>query len=470
MSWTINLQSKRITQRSNFSIIDGRFRAFSGTVAALLLSSLYTLAPAEAAPIAPGDYDGDGRSDLAMTSVNRTTKTTTWTVRFGSGEKRSFGFSVAADAMAPGFFFGETNTNPAVVFVRDASEPLEWYVRGNNGSITKRDFGTPGGSPIEGDFDCDGATDLAIRNLNSKGEARWTIARSTGGTETVTFGKTGQRAFGADADGDGCSELISVRNSKGGLYWDYRKLSDPAVSTVQWGLSGDIPLQPYDLNSDGAPDFIIVRELGGTNTAFIRFSAQASTIQNVGPRNTVPLTGNFTGTPGFAYFDRPNRMFNIINADSSISQVQFGYKTGALIRPDGSVVQPDQDERLGEPRSSGDEGGGDSGGKEGICDSTKKNRDGAGGFVNNPANSRGKMKIILPSSYNGKFRSLKVYKKGGQFVDTLKQATPNEWGNRPRFYGSKSLGSLPTDLLVQVLLSSGNRDCFAVPNPRERVD
>ena len=76
---------------------------------------------------------------------------------------------------------------------------------------------------------------------------------------------------------------------------------------------------------------------------------------------------------------------------------------------------------------------------------------------------------MLPKSYTDRVRSMTAWKNGNK-IDTLKRATPNEWGDRMRYYGTKSLGSYPNDLLIVVEKSDGENACVTLPNPRSVID
>lgn len=68
--------------------------------------------------------------------------------------------------------------------------------------------------------------------------------------------------------------------------------------------------------------------------------------------------------------------------------------------------------------------------------------------VNNPANSRGKLKFIVSGKRAGTI--VRVYCFKGDFRDTLKRATPNESGNRQRYYGSHAPADYPQDLSIRI--------------------
>lgn len=424
------------------------------------LAFFCTSAAAAAAP-APGDYDGDGKSDLATVDVNRSASTTTWLVMKSSGGVSKYKFGVPGDALTPGNFFAETHSKPAVVYVKDANQRLEWYIRRDNGRTSVRKFGMPGSTPVPGDYDCDGVADLAVRTPKD-GTGYWSIAFASGQSATnIPFGFDDDRVFAADVTGDGCDEMVAVRNVRGLMYWFYRTYSNADYTTVQWGEPGDIPLKPMDMNNDGVPDFIIVRTLSRQLFAYVRYSPTSSQVIPLGASGTIPMTGNWIGSNGFGWYDKSARLFSFLNPETSeITTVKWNSGADALVRPDGSVAQFEHSERLGVSASGNDTA---------QCDKTLKKRDGSGNFTYNPNNSRKTLKVILPSSYNGKVQNIKAY-DDGDVLDTLRQATPNEWGNRPRYYGSKSLGSYPNGLLLVISLKEGDQHCVTIDNPRQRQD
>lgn len=432
-----------------------------GIRAAVILAAGLTIGGTSAFAAA-GDYDGDGLSDVSMVSVSRSSRTTDWKVLLSSGSTASYHFGIPGDALTPGTYYSSGQLIPGIVFVRDARKPLEWYFKTSASASVKRRFGTPGMQPVPGDYDGDGRTDMAVRD-SSASTAYWTIALSSGKTlSRIAFGSRAERAFAADVDGDGVDEMVTIRNLKGKLYFRWRKANSAKSTSVQWGMAGDIPLRPMDMNGDGKPDLIVVRAMSGNNVAFVRYDATSSAMVTVGKSGTIPMTGNFTGSNGFAYYDRGKGKLTIIHADGSESSEAFGSSTDALVRPDGSVVQPGEDERFGSSSSGG--GSGDI-----ECDSTFSGHDGSGGFTNNPVNSKNSIKVILPARFTGDVSSVKAT-KDGQVLDTLNAKSPNEWGNRQRFYGDHVPSWYPKDLLLVITRLSGKTECVTIPDPAERLD
>lgn len=104
--------------------------------------------------------------------------------------------------------------------------------------------------------------------------------------------------------------------------------------------------------------------------------------------------------------------------------------------------------------------------------------DGPGGFVNNPDNSRDTMKLVMPAQYANRITEIKVYTPDGAYFDTLYRATPDEEGDRQRYYGTRNIGEYPDNLKVKVVLADPQPDgttkassfVFVIPDPQERMD
>ena len=104
--------------------------------------------------------------------------------------------------------------------------------------------------------------------------------------------------------------------------------------------------------------------------------------------------------------------------------------------------------------------------------------DGPGGFVNNPDNSRRTLKLVFPAPYSGRIAQVRVYTENGELFDTLVRETPNEHGNRERYYGTRPIHSYPDNLHVLVTLREPQPDgttaetyfVFVLRDPQQRVD
>lgn len=420
-----------------------------------------------------GDYDGDGRSDLAVALVDRARGETPWLVRLSSGESPLFWtFSKPGDALVTGHFYGDGKVYPGLVWVRDARMPLEWYLMTPQGTELFIRYGLPGDSiPNLGDLDCDGITDFIVtRNGRSNyypGFKLWYVALSGYGGAVLeeVFGTVNDRLYVADLDGDGCQEMVALRD---GFYsWFGKKLFSSNISQVQWGLPGDIPLLPQDLNGDGRADYIISRPTGNGQVGYVRYSDSEYTTFDLGQNTSIPMVGNFTGTPGFAWAQRDTGFTGIRQNDGSVDVFPFGIPTNAIIRPDGTVVQPTDNARFG-----GTGGGDDDDDDDDLppqCDEELDREDGPSGFVSNPANSRRTLKIVLPNRYTGEIETIKFYTESGEYFGTVHEQIM-EYDNREAYYGTVPIAEYPENLLVVVTLTNGENLCVVLPDPHRRYD
>lgn len=114
----------------------------------------------------PGDYDGDGKFDLAVYRFGSLTPTNSFIVRRSSdGVVTSFQYgNFNSDYIVPGDYDGDGKFDYAVARTgATTNTPVDWFVRlSSNGQDLVRRFGNSGDSPIQGDYDGDGRTDMAM--------------------------------------------------------------------------------------------------------------------------------------------------------------------------------------------------------------------------------------------------------------------------------------------------------------------
>ncbi len=180
----------------------------------------------------PADYNGDGKVDLA---VWRPT-TGVWWVR----GVETVQWGLPGDVPVVADFDGDGRADLAVW--RPSSGI--WYVHG----VTTAQWGKPGDVPVPADYNGDGRADLAVWRPST---GVWWVH----GVTTTQWGKPGDRAVPADYNGDGRAELAVWRPSTG-VWWVH------GVVTAQWGKPGDVPV-PGDYNGDGRTDLAVWRPSTG---------------------------------------------------------------------------------------------------------------------------------------------------------------------------------------------------------------
>jgi hypothetical protein len=138
-----------------------------------------------------------------------------------------------------------------------------WYIipSGSPTNFIVRQWGTMGDIPVPGDYDGDGKTDIAVWRPST---GTWFIIPSSNPSSPVVqqWGTAGDVPVPGDYDGDGKTDIAVFRPSNG--TWFVIPSSNPNAPIVrQWGTQGDIPVRG-DYDGDGKTDFAVWRPSNGT--------------------------------------------------------------------------------------------------------------------------------------------------------------------------------------------------------------
>ena len=311
---------------------------------------LGTLPMKYAVAATPGDYDGDGKADLALVDEDPPEDKTTVFVRKSSsnrGGELKYTFFPYGDFVVSRRISGDAKTYPGIVHKPStAGAPLTWYWKTPSGAQESFQYGVLGDEPVPGDLDCDGTTDyVVVRDGTSDfwpGFKLWyaMLSSNPGVVHRQVFGLANDRFKSQDIDGDGCDEIVALRND----FTFYSKpffAGEEQTTAVQWGLGNDKFLWPADMDGDNIPNYAITRSDGTNSTLFVRTPAGAATVSGAGKSSSIPLIGNFFGSNTAAWFDRISKkaaQFQVRKLDQSLSTVKFGNKNRGVLRPDGSYV------------------------------------------------------------------------------------------------------------------------------------
>ena len=217
--------------------------------------------------ITPADFDGDGKSDLAVYRDG------SWYLLRSSTGFLAVQFGLVGDIPQPADFDGDGRAELAVY--RGGS----WFTLNlANNQFNAVQLGLPGDKPVVGDYDGDGRADQAIYR-----DGVWYLNRSTQGFISIQFGLSTDRVVPADYDGDGKTDPAVYRDGT----W-YVLGSQTGFTTFQFGLASDIPA-PADYDGDGRTDAAVYRD----GVWYLRQSTAATSTVQFGQANDLPVPSAF---------------------------------------------------------------------------------------------------------------------------------------------------------------------------------
>ena len=222
--------------------------------------------------ITPGDFDGDGRTDVAVWRANG----------FGDPTRSYFFILRSSDGTFRQEQFGNSSDNPAVTgdWDGDGRADIAVYRNGAAAGTASFFFSRPSATPgvdfnafqyglngdeaLRGDFDGDGRLDLAVFRPS---DGIWYITQSTNGALVArSWGFASDKRVVADYDGDNRADLAVFRPSNN--VWYVVNSINGAISYRQWGSMGDV-LAPADFNGDGLTEPAVYGKPGEAGFPFL---------------------------------------------------------------------------------------------------------------------------------------------------------------------------------------------------------
>ena len=185
-----------------------------------------------------GDWDADGKSDLAVYREGSPTGGQSFFYYRPSSQPgvdfRAIAWGGANDKPLVGDFDGDGRLDPAVFRPSTAA----WYIlRSSNNQVLQTNFGVSTDIPVPADFDGDGVTNIAVFRPSS---GTWfTSTNPQNNYGAIRFGTNGDLPVPADYDGDGKADVAVFRPSNGSWYLNR---STQGFAGTQFGISEDLPI------------------------------------------------------------------------------------------------------------------------------------------------------------------------------------------------------------------------------------
>lgn len=203
------------------------------------------------------DYDGDGKTDIAVFRrgavggnpafwyMLQSGSNTLRSVQWGTTGDTAGGTS--GDVPVPGDYDGDGKYDVAV-YRYGGLVPNNTFIlqRSSDNAVLFQSWGNfQTDYIVPGDYDGDGKTDFcAVRIGTNNGPLDWYVLKSSGGVSTTRFGISTDRITQGDFDGDGRTD-IGVFRPNASTFFVIRSLTNTVLSQP-WGAAGDFPVNTFD--------------------------------------------------------------------------------------------------------------------------------------------------------------------------------------------------------------------------------
>lgn len=270
------------------------------------------------------DSDGDGKADFTVLRFPNVAPPGVSQIQYYTSNSTT-GFDTATfgdanqDFPQPGDYDGDGKTDVAVFRDADDNDPgsAESHFiiyRSSDQLISYIGFGQTGDLAVQRDYDGDGITDLAVyrRGVAAGDQALWFIRFSknnpTNAVTTFWWGVTGDPTNGntdfpvpGDYDGDGSFDLAVYRagNISPANTFIIRKSSDSSMQLQTWGNFTSDYILPGDYDGDGKFDFCAARTGALASTPvnwFVLLSSTGQFTSNIyGRSDDIPIQADYDG-------------------------------------------------------------------------------------------------------------------------------------------------------------------------------
>lgn len=296
-----------------------------------------------------GDLDGDQISDLTI--VRNTNLHKHWFTRFSNGSySEPTIFGKPSDRALAADFTGDGIAKPTIIR-QSSSGDLEWQTLDKANQTISATWGQAGDELKIGFFDTDSKMDKVAIRLESNRLLKWFVKRSTDSlVEIFNWGIEGDRTFIGNFDDDKINDASVLREVGGRLIWYVRSSKTGAQDGIVFGIKGDKPIQPADIDGNGIDDFIVVRNTSEYSTIYVRYNNQDGTAAKIDSFSFGLVGDNFVvGNYNSATLKTilVSRIVEgkilssnyIFKQNESPLKLDFGLKGDTLITPNGNSFE-----------------------------------------------------------------------------------------------------------------------------------
>ncbi|MEO8573859.1 MAG: FG-GAP-like repeat-containing protein [Pyrinomonadaceae bacterium] len=265
---------------------DGKFYAFGSftSVNGATRAKIVRLMPYTVPIKAKFDFDGDGKSDLAVFR----TSDRYWYLYQSSLGPRYVQWGLSTDKpMAADY---DTDEKTDIGMYRDTD--AVWHSSSSEWGYTWLTLGVRG-KPLVGDFDGDKKQDWVIRKVQNN-VVSWLITSNSQrgfgfATDEIADERESDIPVVGDFDGDAREEIGYFRD---GVWFTRDYGSGAQTQSFQWGSAGDIPV-PADYDGDGQADYAVFRP--STGVWWINQSSAGVFVARFGLDGDIPVPADYDG-------------------------------------------------------------------------------------------------------------------------------------------------------------------------------